>query len=119
MDGENIPVAGCEQESYIVLAHCNAITGDCIIQIGSRGKVFITYFAVSKAIDSVWVNRLFYQLRNLGVVGTMWRLLYKMYADLMCRVRMGDALFEWYHMQCGIHQGRGGVSLISQVHILH
>ena len=65
-------------------------------KLEAGGKVFITYFAVSKAFHSMWVNGLFYKLyRNLGVVGTTWRLLYKMYVDFMCRVRMGDALSEW------------------------
>ena len=77
-------------------------------------KVFITYFDVSKAFDSVWVNGLFYQLRKFGIVGRLWRLLYKMYIDFRCRVRIGGTLSEWYSMTCGIHQG-GYLSLVKYI----
>ena len=50
-------------------------------RLESGGRVFETYFDVSKAFDSVWVNGLFYQLRNLGIVGTTWHLFYKMYVN--------------------------------------
>ena len=48
----------------------------------------------------------FYQLRNLGIVGTTWRLLYKLYVNFKCKVWIGGVLSDWYHMTCGIHQGR-------------
>ena len=77
-------------------------------------KVFVTYFDVSKAFDSVWINGLFYQLRSLGIVGVTWRLFYKMYIGFRCRVRHGDKLSEWYTMHCGIHEG-GYLSLVKYV----
>ena len=81
-------------------------------------KVFVTYFDVSKAFDSVWVNGLFYQLRNLGLVGTIWRLLYKIYVNFVCKVRIGGTLSDWYSMTCGIHQG-GYLSLVKYISFIN
>ena len=45
-----------------------------------RGKkVFVAYHDVSKAFDSVWIDRLFYQLHKIGIRDSLWRILYKMY----------------------------------------
>ena len=77
-------------------------------------KVFVTYFDVAKAFDSVWINGLFYQLRAMGIYGTTWRMLYKMYEDFRCKVKVGDKFSEWYTMRTGIHQG-GYLSSIKYV----
>ena len=74
-------------------------------------KVFVAYFDVSKAFDSVWTNGLFYQLYNIGITGSLWRLLYKSYVNFKCCVRIGDKYSMWYPMDCGIHQG-GYLSLV-------
>ena len=87
-------------------------------KLESGGRVFVTYFDVSKAFDSVWVNGLFFQLRNLGLVGKIWRLLYKIYVNFRCRVRVGGALSDWYDMTCGIHQG-GYLSLVKYISFIN
>ena len=87
-------------------------------RLNMGSKVFVTYFDVSKAFDSVWINGLFYQLRSLGIIGVTWRLLYKMYVNFRCRVRLGDKLSEWYTMSCGIHQG-GYLSLVKYVSFIN
>ena len=74
-------------------------------------KVFVTFLDVSKAFDSVWTEGLFYQLRNLGIKGKLWRILYFSYLDFQCRVRIQDKFSGWYNMRCGIHQG-GFLSLL-------
>ena len=80
--------------------------------------MFVTYFDVSKVFDSVWVNGLFYQLRNLGIVGVTWRIMYKMYLDFRCKVRIGGTLSDWYSMTCGIHQG-GYLSLVKYISFIN
>ena len=87
-------------------------------RLNMGNKVFVTYFDVSKAFDSVWIDGLFYQLRTLGIVGVTWRLLYKMYVNFRCRVRLGDKLSDWYIMRCGIHQG-GYLSLVKYVSFIN
>ena len=75
------------------------------------GKVFVAYYDVSKAFDSVWTDGLFFQLHKLGIKGTLWRLLFKSYQNFTCCVRIADQESEWYKMECGIHQG-GYLSLV-------
>ena len=74
-------------------------------------RVFVAYYDVSKAFDSVWTDGLFFQLHNLGIRGTLWRLLYKSYQNFTCCVRIADQESSWYNMDCGIHQG-GYLSLV-------
>ena len=74
-------------------------------------KVFVTYLDVTKAFDGVWIGGLFYRLREIGIKGKTWRMLYNTYVDFKCRVRIQDELSEWYPLRCGIHQG-GYLSLI-------
>ena len=74
-------------------------------------KVFVAYYDVSKAFDSVWIDGLFYQLYEMGITGSLWRLLYRMYINFQCCVRIGNETSEWYDMGCGIHQG-GYLSLV-------
>ena len=77
----------------------------------SGKKVFVAYFDVSKAFDSVWTNGLFFQLHKMGITGNLWRLLYKSYVNFLCCVRIGGKDSNWYSMDCGIHQG-GYLSLV-------
>ena len=74
-------------------------------------NVFVAYYDVSKAFDSVWIDGLFHQLRIMGIRGSLWRILYKSYMNFNCCVRIGSAMSEWYPMLCGIHQG-GYLSLV-------
>ena len=69
-------------------------------QCGGGKKVFVAYFDVSKAFDSVWIDGLFFQLYELGIKGSLWRLLYKTYKGFTCRVRIGDRMSEAYPMMC-------------------
>ena len=77
----------------------------------SNDKVFVAYFDVSKAFDSVWIDGLFYQLHNMGITGSLWRILYGMYINFECCVRIGGITSKWFRMDCGIHQG-GYLSLV-------
>ena len=77
---------------------------------GNR-NVFVSYYDVSKAFDSVWVDGLFFQLYKLGIKGSLWRILYKTYVNFNCCVRIGSEMSKWYPMECGIHQG-GYLSLV-------
>ena len=79
--------------------------------LSANQKVFVTYLDVSKAFDGVWVGGLFFRLRELGVRGKTWRILYKTYVDFKCRVRIQNQMSDWYPINCGIHQG-GYLSLI-------
>ena len=73
--------------------------------LDTNKKVFVAYFDITKAFDSVWIDGLFYHLHQKGVVGTLWRILYYTYQHFRCRVCVNDEYSEWYPMTCGIHQG--------------
>ena len=79
--------------------------------LDAEKKVFVAYFDAARAFDSVWTDSLFYQLRNMGIVGKTWRLLYQSYHDFRCKVRLAGCYSDWYQMKCGIHQG-GFLSLL-------
>ena len=66
-------------------------------------KVFVSYFDVSKAFDTVWVNGLFYKLYEIGVRGKLWRIMYRTYVDFFCKVRVAGSTSDWFPMLCGIH----------------
>ena len=92
--------------------HTAAILQETIaVGLDTDRKVFVAYFDVAKAFDSVWVDGLFFQLRNMGLVGREWRMLYSSYVDFWCRAKLQDVFSDWYPMQCGIHQG-GYLSLL-------
>ena len=71
----------------------------------SNKQIFVAFYDVSKAYDTVWTDGLFFQLHEMGIRGRTWRLLYRAYIDFRCRVRIGDKCSEWYSMLSGIHQG--------------
>ena len=70
-------------------------------------SVFVSYFDVSKAFDTVWTNGLFHKLHEMGVRGRkkLLRLLYRAYQEFRCCIRVEGEVSDWYTMQCGIHQG--------------
>ena len=75
-------------------------------------NVFVSYFDVSKAFDGVWTNDLFIKMYEMGITGKIWRVLFRAYDDIKCRVRVGGNVSGWYNMLCGIHQG-GFLSLFN------
>ena len=94
----------------------SALTLQETIAVGldTKKKVLVTYLDVSKAFDGVWIDGLFYQLHQMGLVGKFWRLLYSTYQGFKCKVRIANVYSEWYTMECGIHQG-GILSLLKYV----
>ena len=81
------------------------------VGLGAGKKVFVAYFDVAKAFDSVWIDGLFYQIHQMGIKGRIWRLLYQTYQNFWCKTRVGGIYSDWYRMECGIHQG-GFLSLL-------
>ena len=77
----------------------------------THSNVFVSYYDVSKAFDTVWINGLFYKLYIIGIKG---KILYRTYVDFWCKVRIQGSTSEWYQMRCGIHQG-GFLSLIKYI----
>ena len=78
----------------------------------THNKVFVSYFDVSKAFATVWINGLFSKLHDIGLNGKIWRLMYRTYTDFHCKVRIAGSYSDWYPMTCGIHQG--GILLLTK-----
>ena len=66
-------------------------------------NVFVSYYDVSIAFDTVCTDGLFWKLHKKGIKGKMWRVMYRSYQDFKCRVRIGKECSDWYQMACGIH----------------
>ena len=64
----------------------------------------MTYPDVAKVFDGVWTDGLFFQLRQMGVIGKVWHMLYSSYQNFRCKVCIAGTYSEWYTMECGIHQ---------------
>ena len=88
------------------------------VNLENHNKILVSFYDVSKAFDGIWVDGLFYQLRELGITGKLWRVLYLTYQNFMSRVRIQNKLSNWYPMLCGIHQG-GYLSLIKYVSFIN
>ena len=85
--------------------HTSLILQETISKVlETNNKVFVSYFDVSKAFDTVWINGLFFKLYELGVRGKLWRLMYRTYKKRICRVRVAGNYSDWFPMHCGIHQ---------------
>ena len=112
------PLQGAGREGLSCVHSALLLQETISTNLETNSKVFVTYLDVSKAFDSVWIDGLFYQLHSLGIVGRLWRLLYKTYVNFKCQVRIGDQLSQWYSMQCGIHQG-GYLSLVKYISFIN
>ena len=77
-------------------------------QLEGGKKVVVALFDVSKAFNCVWIDGLFFQQHNLGIINedSFWRILYEGYFYFSCCVCVGDKISKPYPMLCGIHQGR-------------
>ena len=88
--------------------HTAAVLQEAIAAgLDANNRVFVAYFDVAKAFDSVWIDGLFYmyQLRKMRLVGKEWRQLYQSNTEFWCQVRLYGVYSDWYSMQYGIHQG--------------
>ena len=86
------PLQGAGREGLSCIHSALLLQETISSNLETNSHVFVAYLDVSKAFDSVWVDGLFYQLHGLGIVGRLWRLLYKTYVNFKCQVRIGDQL---------------------------
>ena len=115
-EGEQVitPLQGACRIGKSCVHSALALQESISVGLGTNKKVLVTYLDVSKAFDGVWIDGLFYQLRQLGMEGKVWRLLYATYQNFKCKARVANTYSDWYTMQCGIHQG-GFLSLLKYV----
>ena len=115
-EGEQVisPLQGACRTGKSCLHSALTLQETVSVGLGTRKRVLVTYLDVPKAFDGVWIDGLFFQLREKGIVGRVWRLLYSSYKNFQCKVRISGSYSDWYTMECGIHQG-GFLSLLKYV----
>ena len=65
----------------------------------SNRNVFVSYFDVSKAFDTVWNNGLFFYFFDMGISGKNWKILYKpsghiYYLNVICMFNFGRNILD-------------------------
>ena len=115
-EGEQVvsPLQGACRQGKSCVHSSLALQEAISVGLGTRKRVLVAYLDVSKAFDGVWIDRLFNRLREMGLTGKNWRLLYACYQDFKCKVRIAGEYSEWYTMERGIHQG-GFLSLLKYI----
>ena len=58
-----------------------------------------------KAFDQVWVDGLFYKMKNYGMDPKLWRILHDAYDNFQCNVLLAGETSRCFLPQQGIHQG--------------
>lgn len=70
-----------------------------------RKKIYLGFLDIKKAYPSVWWNGLWWKLKELGVVGKMWKAITSFYEKCICSVRIGGEMGDWYEDEVGLRQG--------------
>ena len=69
-------------------------------------NVYCSFLDASKAFDRLVHAGLFLKLLQRRVPLTFLNVIIFWYSDLVCRVRWGDAVSEWFTIKAGVRQGR-------------
>ena len=79
---------------------------ETVTEMESTKKCFVAFFDVSKAFDTVWIDGLFKQMYDFGIMVKAWCLLYRAYVGFKCCVKLNGKFSIWDEPLYGIHQGR-------------
>ena len=59
-------------------------------------SVFVAFYDVSKAFNTVWTDGLFSKLYGMGITGKVWPLFYHSYSDFYCKVKIAGSTSNWF-----------------------
>ncbi len=86
--------------------HTSLILREAIAYCTERGNtVYTALLDVKKAFDQVWINGLFYKLKQMNMDPKLWRILLDAYNDFQCCVVIGGETSQYFSPKQGIHQG--------------
>ena len=68
-------------------------------------KVFTAFIDLRKAFDTVWRIGLFYKLLKQDIPNRIFRVVYSMYTDTMCRIKFTNGLSVPFISERGVKQG--------------
>ena len=84
--------------------HLFTLNGICALRNSSRLKTYIAFLDLSKALDRVWKEGLFYLLWNNVVQVKVCRLLKELYRTVSNKVVLGELESEWFNKDNGVKQ---------------
>ena len=71
-----------------------------------EGKpTYMAFLDFRKAFDTVWRDGLLYAAWNIGIRGTLWKLIDNMYANVQAKVKFGSIETEFFNSDEGVKQG--------------
>ena len=74
------------------------------VTIGKK-KIYACFVDFKKAFDSVWHERLFQKMENLGLHGKMLQLIKAIYKSTKCAVKYDDKVTQFFDFSKGVRQG--------------
>ena len=73
----------------------------CSIRKFKNCKTYLAFLDLSKALDRVWCDGLFYLLWKSGIQCKCWKLLRSLYSHFSNKVLLGDFESEFSDQDCG------------------
>ena len=70
-----------------------------------RRDTYCCFLDIKKAYDTVFREGLWRRLREVGVVGKMWRALKNIYVKVESSVVVNEERTEWFELHTGVRQG--------------
>ena len=67
--------------------------------------VYVCLLDAKKAFDTVWQAAIFYKLYNLGLRGKTWRIIYLLYQNFKCKIKLAGNTSDEFYVRQSIHQG--------------
>ena len=71
-----------------------------------KSKLFVCFLDNKKAFDKIWHDGLFLKLKNLGVTGKLWNILFMSYKQASAHVQYNGFISNNFAISQGVGQGR-------------
>ena len=70
-----------------------------------RQNTYCCFLGIKKAYDTVFREGLWRRLREVGIVGRMWRALKNIYVKVESSVVVNEQRTDWFELKTGVRQG--------------
>ena len=71
-----------------------------------KSKLFVCFLDNQKAFDRIWHDGLFLKLKDLGVIGKLWNILFMSYKQASAHVQYNGFISNNFAISQGVGQGR-------------
>ncbi|CAC5420891.1 unnamed protein product [Mytilus coruscus] len=80
---------------------------ECInVFLKSKSKLYVGFLDNEKAFDKIWHDRLFLKLKEIGVTGKLWNILFMSYKSASAHVQYNGLTSDNFSISQGVGQGR-------------